>query len=111
MVRIYTGSQPAGPGSSATGDLLVEIDLNDPAFAAASSGVATLDVDPVPTGTGVDDGTAGWFRLLDSAGTAILDGTVTATSGGGDLELATTTISVGLTVEITAGTITMPSAS
>jgi hypothetical protein len=30
------------------------------------------------------------------------------TGGGGDLELNTTTISVGVTVEITAGTITEP---
>ena len=50
-------------------------------------------------------GTASWFRLVDS------DGSVTATGGGGDLTLNTTTISIGLTVEITSGQITMPAGS
>lgn len=112
-IRVYTGSQPAGPGSTATGTLLAEFTLNDPAFGASSSGVATLDVDPALTTTGVAAGTAGWFRLLDSTeagstGLGVVDGTVTATGGGGQLELATTTISVGLTVTITSGTVTMP---
>jgi hypothetical protein len=33
---------------------------------------------------------------------------VTATGGGGDLTLNSTTVSVGVDVEITSGTITMP---
>ncbi|MFV2094829.1 hypothetical protein ACFHW1_04970 [Micromonospora sp. LOL_014] len=113
VIRIYTGSQPAGPGSAATGTLLATVTLNDPAFAAASSAEAALDVDPVPSGTAVASGTAGWFRLLDSTeagstGLGILDGSVTATGGDGDLTLATVTITTGLTVEITGGELTMP---
>jgi hypothetical protein len=34
---------------------------------------------------------------------------VSATGAGGDLELATTSITAGLTVDITGGTVTMPS--
>lgn len=109
LLRIYTGSQPAGPGSTATGDLLAELDLADPAFGSASNGVAAIDADPALSTTGVDDGAAGWFRLLDSNELAVVDGTVTATGAGGDLTLNTTTISVGLTVEVTGGSITMPS--
>jgi hypothetical protein len=115
VIRIYTGTQPAGPGSAATGTLLASVTLNDPAFGAASAGVATLDVDPALTGTAVADGTAGWFRLLDSTeagstGLGIVDGTVTATGGGGQLTLATTTVTTGLQVQITSGAITMPAA-
>jgi hypothetical protein len=40
-----------------------------------------------------------------------MDGSVTATGAGGDLQLATTAISVGLTVDITGGTVTMPAAA
>lgn len=115
VIRIYTGTQPAGPGSAATGTLLASLTLNDPAFGAAVSGVATLDVDPALTATAVADGTAGWFRLLDSteaagSGLGIVDGAVTATGGGGQLTLATTTVTTGLQVQITSGTITMPAA-
>lgn len=106
-IKIYTGSQPASANDAPTGTLLVTVNLADPAFGAASTGVATLAGTPL-SGTGVAAGTAGWARLADSAGATVLDGSVTATGGGGQVELATTTISVGVTVQITSGTVTMP---
>lgn len=113
VIRIYTGTQPAGPGTTATGTLLAEFTLSDPAFGAAGTGVATLDVSPALTDTGIADGTAGWFRILDSTeaaatGLGVLDGSVTASGGGGELELNTVSISTGVTVEIVSGTVTMP---
>jgi hypothetical protein len=105
-IQIRSGTRPANANDAATGTLLATVTLEDPAFGAASSGVATL-ADPDPA-TGVAAGTATWFRGLDSNSATVLDGDVTATGGGGDLELATTTISVGLSVDITAGTITQP---
>jgi hypothetical protein len=90
--------------------------LSDPAFAAASGGSAALDVTPALTDDGLAAGTAGWFRICDSteaagSGLGVLDGSVTATGGGGDLTLNTTTISVGVSVGITSGSITMPAAA
>lgn len=113
FIRVYTGSQPAGPDTLPTGTLLAEFTLANPAFGAAVNGVATLDATPVLTATGLADGTAGWFRMLTAAeeagdGQGILDGSVTATGGGGQLQLNTTTISTGVDVNITAGTVTMP---
>lgn len=106
-LKIYTGSQPADPNTTATGTLLATITLPNPAFGSASSGVATL-LGVSLTGTGVAAGTAGWFRIQQGAGTGVIDGAVTATGGGGQLELATTTVSVGLSVTVTSGTITQP---
>ncbi|GAA2990703.1 hypothetical protein GCM10017559_08450 [Streptosporangium longisporum] len=106
-IEIRTGSQPASANDAASGTLLATFTLADPAFGAASTGVATLAGTPRTT-TGVAAGTAGWFRLKDSTGATVLDGAVTATGGGGQLELNTTTISVGVNVEITSGTVTMP---
>lgn len=104
-IQIRSGSRPAGPGTTATGTLLATVTLIDPAFGAASSGVATL-TDPNSV-TAVADGTATWFRALDSNSVAVFDGRVTATGGGGDLTLATTTISTGLSIDVTGGTITV----
>lgn len=106
-IQIRTGSQPAGPGSGATGTLLATLTCADPAFGAASTGVATLAGTPLLVAA-VADGTAGWCRFLDSDGNAKWDGSVTATGGGGQITLATTTITTGLTVQVTGGTFTVP---
>ena len=112
-LRIYTGSQPAGPGTSPSGTLLLDIALNDPSFGSASSGTITAEQSPALSGTASGTGTAGWFRLLDSTeaagtGLGVVDGSVTATGGGGDCQLSTTSLSTGLTVSVTSLTITQP---
>lgn len=107
-VQIRTGAKPAAVSDPATGTLLATLTLADPAFTGPVAGVMTLDATPVLTTSGVAVGNAGWFRMFDNSGDAVMDGTVTATAGGGDLELNTVSISIGLTVEITAGTLTMP---
>lgn len=111
VLRIYSGTQPATPATTPSGTMLAEFALSDPAFAAAIVGVATLDVTPALTDTGITNGTAGYFRIVDSAeaagtGLGILDGSITATGGGGDLTMNTVTISTGVNVTVTAGTLT-----
>ena len=107
-IKIYDGSRPANPDAAITGNLLATITLIDPAFGAASNGVATLS-DPVAV-TAVATGTATHFRASDSTPTVRFDGSVTATGGGGDLTLATTSITSGLSIDVTGGTITVPAA-
>lgn len=105
-LRIYTGSQPASADSAATGTLLAELTLSDPAFGAPSNGVATANaITPANAGA---TGTAGWFRLTTSDGTARLDGSVTATGGGGDLTLDNTSIASGQQVQVNSLTYTQP---
>lgn len=104
-IQIRTGSSP-GPGSAATGTLLATVTLIDPSFGSVSGGSASL-ADPAAV-TAVATGTAGYCRVLDSTGAVVMDGTVTATGGGGDLTLASTSISSGQSVDITGGTLTQP---
>jgi hypothetical protein len=107
-IDVRTGTQPASAQDAASGTLLATFTAADPAFGAASTGVCTLDATPVLETTGLAAGTAGWFRAKDSTGATVFDGAVTATGGGGQLELSTTTVSIGLTVQITSGTLTAP---
>ncbi len=107
-IQIRSGAQPATANDPASGTLLATVTLADPAWSGPAAGVMTLDTTPVLSTTGVAAANAGWFRMLDNSGDTILDGNVTVTGGGGDLELNTIAISIGLTVEITAGTLTMP---
>jgi len=106
-IEIRTGSQPATPATAASGTLLATLTLTDPAFGAASTGVVTA---ATITGDSSADatGTAGWFRAMDSNNVAIIDGSVTATGGGGDLTLNSVSIVAGGTVNVTSWTITMP---
>lgn len=103
--EIRSGSQPAAATDAATGTLLATVVFADPA-GTVSAGVLTF-TDPAAV-TAVAAGTAGWARLLDNSGDTILDCTVSATGGGGELQLATTAITVGLSVDVTAFSITAP---
>lgn len=108
-IRIYNGAQPASPDTAiSTQTLLAELPLSDPGFGAAVNRVKTLDVTPVPQGTGVAAGTATWFRMLDSANVAVLDGSAGEAAATPDLVLASDQVDVGLVVEVTAGTLTFP---
>lgn len=112
VIRLYSGSQPSSANDAATGDLLAEVDCADPAYDAASSGSAELagtprsDEGTAAAGSGTD---AGWARIVDSDGNAVVDGSVSGTGSGGDIELDNVNIAEGQTVNITGHTITMPS--
>lgn len=108
---IYTGTQPASANDAPTGTVLATITLPTPAFGAAAAGVVAK------SGTWQDvsadaTGTAGWFRVSSAAGpgTYRWDGSVTATGGGGDMELDTTSITAGGTVTVSTCQLTMPAA-
>lgn len=107
VIQIRSGTRPVSANDAATGTLLATVTLIDPAFGAPVAGIATL-ADPAAV-TAVATSTASWFRAMDSAGATAWDGTVTATGGGGDLTLTTTSITTGLSVDITGGTYTQPS--
>lgn len=103
-LRIYSGSAPA-VAAAATGSLLVEMALPSDWMAAAAAGAKSKLGSW--TGTGAIAGTAGYFRIVDSGGTVTgLQGTATATGGGGDMILDNTSIAVSQTVTVNSFTIT-----
>jgi len=77
QLKIYTGTQPATPETSATGTLLVTIPFANPAFGAADANAsAGLAGGTAISATVAATGTAGWFRVVDRGNVAIMDGTV-----------------------------------
>lgn len=105
-VEIRTGSQPASVGTAATGTLLATLPLSATAFATASNGSASANA--ITSDTAADaSGAAGWFRGYDSAAGGVIDGSITATGGGGDMTLATVSIVQDGTVSMTAWTISL----
>ena len=104
LLRIYDGSQPAGPGTAvSTQTLLAELTCNATFAPAASGGVLTLNSITADSSANAT-GTAAWFRLLTSGGTAHLDGSVS--TSGADMNLNSTSITSGGSVSITSFTIT-----
>ena len=58
------------------------------------------------TGTAVAAGTAAHFRLVDNAGTTChVQGSITLTSGGGDMTLDNTNIAISQTVTVNTFTL------
>lgn len=105
-LRVRTGAPPADCAAADTGTILATLDLPSDWLAAASGGTKAK------AGTWQDAsadaaGTAGHFRIYDTAGTTShIQGTVTATGGGGDLEVQNVVFAAGQAVTVTAFALT-----
>lgn len=109
-VRIYTGAPPANCAAARTGTLLVEYALAADWAGAASAGAKSFLSTPI-SGTAGAAGTAGYYSIMDSAGTTCHEqGTVTVTGGGGDVTIDNAVIASGQSVNITGWTVTEPGA-
>ncbi len=86
--------------------LLVTLNFSSPAYANSLNGVATGN--PIANGTAVTSGTAAIFTVVNRDGVEIFRGTVTATGGGGDIELSSVSIATSQTVSIASSTFTVP---
>lgn len=106
LFRIYSGAMPADCGTVASGTLLIEATLPSDWAANASSGAKAKSGTWQDTSANAT-GTAGYYRMYDSTGTTChVQGTVTATGGGGDLTLDNVSIASAQSVTITGFTLT-----
>ena len=106
VLKIRTGAAPANVGTADSGTVLATITCPSDWLAAASGGSKAL------SGTWQDasadnSGTAAHFRLYASDGTtAHMQGTVTATGGGGDMTVDNTTFAAAQVFNVTSFTLT-----
>lgn len=106
ILKIRTGSAPANCAAADSGTVLATLTLPSDWMAAASSG------SKAKSGTWEDTsadatGTAAHFRIYDSGGTTChLQGTVTATGGGGDMTVDNTSFAAGQDFTVTGFTLT-----
>lgn len=110
VLKIRTGAAPADVATADSGTVLATLNLPSDWMAASSSGAKAM------SGTWSDSsadatGTAAHFRLYASDGTTKhMQGTVTATGGGGDLTVDNTSFASGQSFTITSFTLTAPGA-
>ena len=106
ILKIRTGAQPADCATADSGTVLATLTLPSDYFSAAASGAMAK------LGTWEDTsadatGTAAHFRLYANDGTTChMQGTITATSGGGDMEVDNTSFAVGQPFTVTTFTLT-----
>jgi hypothetical protein len=93
-------------GTTAFGAILATIEFQNPSFGAATGGTATMAGAPLEDSNATGGGTAAVFRCRDRDDAEVFQGTVTITSGGGDMELSSTTINNGDAVRINSFTYT-----
>lgn len=106
-IEIRTGAAPATPATADSGTLLATLTMSDPAFGAAATGVATASA--ITSDTSADaSGDAGHFRIKDSDGNVILQGTAGEAADTPNLTFDDKSIVAGGTVAITALTVTVP---
>lgn len=106
LLDIYSGTQPAGPGTAITTQTkLAQLACSATFAPGASSGVLTANAITSDSSANAS-GTATWYRLTTSGGTAVVDGTVGTTSS--DLVLNTASIVSGGPVAVTSFTYTAP---
>jgi hypothetical protein len=104
LLRIYDGTQPPNPDTAVTSQIkLLEFTCGAAAFAGAASG-GVLTANAISDAAALASGTASWFRLCKSDGTAVADGTVG--TAGTDCIIDNTSITAGQNVPVVSLTIT-----
>ncbi len=106
VLKIRTGAVPASVGTADSGTVLATLTLPVDWLAVAANGTKAK------SGTWEDlsadaAGTAAHFRIYATDGTtAHMQGTITATGGGGDMTLDNVVIAAGQSITITAFSLT-----
>lgn len=106
VLKIRTGSPP-GIGNADSGTVLAEMSLPSDWMAGSSGGVKAKSGTWEDSGANAS-GDAGHFRIYKSDGsTQMMEGTVSALSGGGDMELQQASVAIVSGQKVTVSTFTL----
>lgn len=107
-LQFYTGAMPATPDDAATGTLLAELPLSNPAFQNADSvgtavgNTVTDDLDPLATGD------VGYVRMVKGDSSVHSDLSVGLAGSGADVEMNTLSVILNIPVRVLAITLRKP---
>lgn len=110
-LRIYAGAIPANADAALSGNtLLAELQMSNPAFGNAADGnpdaIATASA--ITQAAAVATGTASFFRIINRDEVVILQGSISAVGGGGDLIFNSVAIQSSAVVQVTQLTYRQP---
>ena len=105
FLDLRTGAQPSDCAQADTGTELEHMALPSDWLAAASAGAKAKT--GTWSGTIDADGTVGHFRIKETTDTTChMQGSVTATGGGGDMELDNVVVATGQSITVDTFTVT-----
>lgn len=106
--QLDEGTPPGNLVFRTSGDVEVAtLPFSNPAFGSAD-GSAICTASSITSDSSATGGTVAKATLENAAGTAKINCSVTATGGGGDIELSAVVISAGQTVSVSSLTYTAP---
>lgn len=105
IMKMFSGAPPASVAAANSGTVLATLNLPSDYLANAGSGAKAK------SGTWEDlsadaAGTLGHYRIFAADGTTChIQGTITATGGGGDMEVNNTIVAAGQAITVTSYTL------
>lgn len=111
FLQVWDGALPATPTTAPAGTLLASMALSNPIAPAASGGVLTIDVTPVPTDASANASGTPTFCRIATTETGTTTGVMQCSAGVGSGDISfSAAITVGGTVTLTSLTVTDGSA-
>lgn len=108
VIKLRTGAQPSDTSQADSGTVVATISLASDWMGDASSGSKAFSSTPLEDMSADNDGTLAHYRVYASDGTTChMQGTITATGGGGDMTVDNVVVASGQDIRITSWTINM----
>lgn len=108
VIKLRSGAQPANAAAADSGTVISTLSLASDWMAAASSGSKAFSATPLEDTSADNAGTLAHYRVYASDGTTChMQGSITATGGGGDMTVDNTVVTAGQDIKITSWTINM----
>jgi hypothetical protein len=110
ILYLRSGTVPATCATADSGTLIATIAMGADEFSNAASWAKAIPA--TISDTSADNaGTLGHWRIKTSGGTVKLQGTITATGGGGDMTVDNTSVTAGQQIDVTSFAINFPAAN
>ncbi len=108
VIKLKSGAQPANAAAADSGTVLATITLASDWMSAASSGSKAFSSTPLTDSSADATGTLAHYRVYASNGTTChMQGSITATGGGGDMTVDNTSVTSGQSISITSWSMNM----
>jgi hypothetical protein len=106
IMELRVGAPPTNVGDAATGTLLAQAALPSDWLTAASAGAVAKN--GTWTLTGITTGDIGYFRIYEAGSPSVahIQGTVTATGGGGDMTVDNISVAAAQVITVNSFTLT-----
>lgn len=110
VLYLRSGAQPATLAAADSGTLISTIAMAADAWANAASWAKAITA-ALQDASADNAGTLGHFRIKTSGGVSKIQGSITATGGGGDMTVDNTNVAAGQQIDVTSFAINFPAAN